>query len=413
MPKPRVVITGAGVISSLAHNRQDLLAALLNGASAVRTMPEWADILPPDTVAAPVALDQAAVKQIDRRFRRSMGPAALFATLAATQAVAESGLGEDILGSGRAGCAVSSTMGSPSSIMESCALLLNGRQEDISAQQFFKSAAHTAAFNVANAMGLRGVLLSPCSACSSALQAIGAAYEQILLGRQDVMLAGGSDEATPAVALTFLQLFAQAENKDNRPPDQISRPFDARRTGLVCGEGAGIVVLESLDHALGRGASILAEVTGYATTCSGEHISQSDRHAIGRCMAAALADAGIRPEDVDLVSAHATGTRQGDAEEAAALRELFGANPPVSSLKGHLGHTLGASGAIELAAVLEMLKQKIIPATKNLTAVAPDCAGLDHVQSNRPAPFSTFVKNCFAFGGVNAVLVGRSFPDQA
>jgi len=409
MPNTRVVITGAGVISSLAHNRQDLLAALLNRACGVRAMPEWADTLPPDTVAAPVTLDQDAVMKIDRRFRRSMGPAALFATLAAAQAVAESGLSEDILGSGRAGCSVSTTMGSASSIMESCSLLLQGRQDYISAQQFFKSAAHTAAFNVANAMGLRGVQLSPCSACASSLQAIGVAYEQILLGRQDVMLAGGSDEVTPSVTLTFQQLFAQAENKENRPPDQISRPFDVARTGLVCGEGAGIVVLESLEHAVSRGARILAEVTGYATMSSGEHISQSDQRAIGRCMTAALADADLRPEDVDLVSAHATGTRQGDAEEAAALRDLFGANTPVSSLKGHLGHTLAASGAIELVAVLEMLAQNIIVGTKNLTAAGPDCAGLDHVQANRTASIGTFVKNSFAFGGVSAVLVGKAF----
>jgi len=300
-------------------------------------------------------------------------------------------------------------MGSASSIMESCSLLLQGRQDYISAQQFFKSAAHTAAFNVANAMGLRGVQLSPCSACASSLQAIGVAYEQILLGRQDVMLAGGSDEVTPSVTLTFQQLFAQAENKENRPPDQISRPFDVARTGLVCGEGAGIVVLESLEHAVSRGARILAEVTGYATMSSGEHISQSDQRAIGRCMTAALADADLRPEDVDLVSAHATGTRQGDAEEAAALRDLFGANTPVSSLKGHLGHTLAASGAIELVAVLEMLAQNIIVGTKNLTAAGPDCAGLDHVQANRPASIGTFVKNSFAFGGVSAVLVGKAF----
>ncbi|MDD4097223.1 MAG: beta-ketoacyl-[acyl-carrier-protein] synthase family protein [Lentisphaeria bacterium] len=413
MSKTRVVITGAGVISSLAHCRGDLMAALLKQTGAGRTMPEWGDVLSPGTVAAPVTLDQDAVRQIDRRCRRSMGPAALFATLAARQAVAESGLTDSELGAGRAGCAVSSTMGSPTSIMESCSLLLQGRQDEISAQQFFRSAAHTAAFNVANTLGLRGVLLAPCSACASALQAIGAAYEQILLGRQEVMVAGGSDEVTPAVALTFEQLFAQAENTDNRRPDELSRPFDAGRTGLVCGEGAGMVVLESLDHARRRGATALAEVTGYATNCSGEHISQSDRHAIARCMAAALDDAGLLPENVDVVSAHATGTRQGDAEEAAALREVFGDTVPVSSLKGHLGHTLGASGAVELAAVLDMLRQQVIPATRNLIEIAPDCAGLDHVQTNRHARINTFVKNCFAFGGVNAVLVGRRFEADA
>ena len=267
MEKRRVVVTGAGVVSALGGSRAELFEALLAGRCAVRRMPEWSAKLPGVPLAAPVELDPEIAKRINRKFRRSMGPAALFASLAALQAAEESGLDAELLGSGRTGCAVSSTMGSSSSIVEATALLLSGRREEMPATQFFKCASHSSAFNVANLLGINGVQLSPCSACASGLQSVGAAMEQIQLGKQDVMLAGGSDEATPAVAGSFEQLFALAGG--DVEPERASRPFDADRRGLVCGEGAGILVLEEYGHAVRRGAPLLLELTGYATNCSG------------------------------------------------------------------------------------------------------------------------------------------------
>lgn len=250
MEKRRVVVTGAGVVSALGGSRAELFEALLAGRCAVRRMPEWCAELPGVPLAAPVELDPEIAKRINRKFRRSMGPAALFASLAALQAAEESGLDAELLGSGRTGCAVSSTMGSSSSIVEATALLLSGRREEMPATQFFKCASHSSAFNVANLLGINGVQLSPCSACASGLQSVGAAMEQIQLGKQDVMLAGGSDEATPAVAGSFEQLFALAGG--DVEPERASRPFDADRRGLVCGEGAGILVLEEYGHAVRR-----------------------------------------------------------------------------------------------------------------------------------------------------------------
>lgn len=406
----RVVITGAGVVSALGLTRKELHDRLLNGENAVRSMPEWSEFMQAkfDVVAACVNLDPAMVKLIDRRRRRSMANAALFAAIAAKSAVEESALTPEMLSSGRCGCIASSTVGSASAMFESCKAVIERRFEDLSACQFFKLVSHSSAFNTANLFGITGVQISPCSACASSLQAIGLAYEQILAGRQEIFLAGGSDEATAMVTGSFSQLYALAENSQF-PPSERSRPFDSARGGLVCGEGAGMLVVEELGHALSRGASILAEIKGYATNCNGSEISQSDSASIARCMRAAMDDAGIGPGDVDYLSAHATSTVAGDREEAAAIREVFSDGVPVSSLKGALGHTLGASGAIETAAVLEMMARGEILPTANLVDVAEDCSGISLPKTAVRKRLGTVLKNCIAFGGVNASLVISEF----
>jgi len=408
--KRRIVVTGAGVTSSLGFTPAELYQSLLAGKSAVRLMPEWQGLVPvgSDHVsAAPVAISPEKSKSIKRHYRRSMGNAALFATLAAQQAVVESGLAAEILGNGRAGCIISSTIGSSSEVYESTKAVIEHRFNDLSACQFFRIVSHSSAFNVANFFGINGVQLSPCSACASSLQSIGLAYEQILAGRQELFLAGGSDEVTPIVLGSFRHLYALADS-DELPPEELSRPFDARRCGLVCGEGAGILVVEEYEHARRRQAPVLAEIIGYATNCTGTQISQSDSASIEACMRLALADAQIAPDDVDYVSAHATSTVAGDREEAAAIRAVFGDRVPVSSVKGQLGHTLGASGGIETAAVLAMMRHGVILPNANLAAVAEDCAGLDLPAAPRQQPVRTVVKNCIAFGGVNATLIMRS-----
>ncbi len=402
----RVVVSGAGVVSALGFSSAELWENLLRGASAARLMTEWPEFTPDQVLAAPVELDQAQVRRIDRKYRRSMGNLSLYSVLAADQAVTESGLDRSTFSSGRVGCMISSTMGSGRAIEEAVNIWNSPERKLMPALQFFKGISHTTAMNVANYMGINGIQLSPCSACASALQSIGSAYEAIRFGRQDVVLAGGAEELTPMVVGFFEQLFALA-GSGVFAPEAISRPFDAARCGLVCGEGAGILVLEEYEHAMRRGAPILFEVAGYATNCSGAHVSQSERDAITACIRLAMADAEMTPERVDYVSAHATATLQGDGEEAAALLSIFGDRVPVSSLKGHLGHTLGASGAIELAACGGMLEHDMLLPTLNLENVADDCTGLRHLRENTPARIEVFLKSCFAFGGINAVLLGK------
>ena len=404
----RVVITGCGVVSALGMTRDELFQRLLAGHSAIRTMPEWElRGATGELLAAPVELSRERLLSLDRKLRRSMASVAVFAALAAGAAIAESGLSSEELSSGEVGCAIGSTLGSPSAIYETMTLVNQNGLESLPAQQFFKSVAHTAAFNVANVYGLNGVLLAPCSACASGLQSIGMAYDEIRLGRQKVMLAGGADEATPAVAGTFEQLFALAHPAPGEDASATIRPFDAHRCGLACGEGAGIFVLEEREHALQRGSPILAEIRGYATNASGRQTSQSDAGAIERCLRSGLCEAALQPADIHYINAHATGTLQGDAAEAMALRNVFGDQVPVSSLKAQLGHTMGASGAIELAVVLEMARHGVLLPTANLDAPDEACTGLFHLQRPRQSRLQYFVKDCFAFGGINAVLIGE------
>ena len=404
--KPRVVITGAGVTSALGFSRQELFQALLEGRSAVKLRPDWSELMQgnPRVVAASVELPEEQVKSIKRHYRRSMGPSALFAALAAKKLVEETGLTQEQLSSGRIGCISSSTLGSPTETYSAAMAIVNNTFYDQSACQFFKIVSHSSAFNVANMLGINGIQLSPCSACASALQSIGLAYEQLLLGRQDVILAGGSDEVTPIVLESFRLLHALGEEPEFAP-EEMSRPFDAKRCGLVCGEGAALLAVETLKHALARGATPLAEIIGYATICTGAQISQSDSASIVRCMKLALEDAGVTPQEVDYVSAHATSTIAGDREEAMAIHELFGDSVPVSSLKGQLGHTLGASGALETALLLEMLSRGILLPNTNLGTPSEECSGLNLIREPLERSPHIILKNCIAFGGVNATLI--------
>ena len=229
----------------------------------------------------------------------------------------------------------------------------------------------------------------------------------MLLGKQDAFIAGGSDETAPVVIESFRLLHALAE-EPGVPIQQLSRPFDANRCGLVCGDGAGMLFMETLEHAEARGAQPLAEIVGYATNCTGAQISQSDHVSIERCMHLALEDAGLTPQDIDYVSAHATSTVAGDREEAVAIANVFGGDVPVSSLKGQLGHTLGASGALETAVIIEMMKNGVILPNFNLETPSEECAALNLPTKPLKKPVRTVLKNCIAFGGVNAALIIRN-----
>ena len=403
--KRRAAVTGIGVISPLGNTSAGLYEALKANRSGIRGMTEWQNHFGRCIAGAPVNVDPADVKRINRKVRRTMGNAALFAGLASQEAVRQSGLDPEIFGTGRAGCVIGSTVGSASSMTEACIAEYENRRDDLSACHFFRLMSHSSSFNVADMLGINGPQLSTNSACASGLQALGTALELIQLGKADVVLAGGSDESTPLVASSFQLLYALAE-EESPEPEKLSRPFDADRTGLVCSEGAGILVVEEYEHAKRRGAEILFEIAGYATNCSGWHVSHSDERQIANCMKTALADAGINAEDVDYVSAHATGTKVGDKAEAAAIRAVFGDSVPVSSLKGHLGHTLGASGSLELAAVYGMMRDGLVLPTRNLNRIE-DCAGILLPRHAMERKIDVFIKNSIAFGGVNASLVCR------
>jgi 3-oxoacyl-[acyl-carrier-protein] synthase II len=298
-------------------------------------------------------------------------------------------------------------MGSAGSITEVYEMMLP--EYDLSlmpSTKFFQCVSHTAAMNVAQYLGIQGIVMATSAACASGLQAIGTGYDMIRNGRQIGMLCGGAEEVHPTVTGSFDVLFATS-TKYNNQPSATPRPFDKDRDGLVCGEGSGMLLLEEYEHARNRGVKIYGEIIGYHTCSSGSHISQSNAQAMSMCMRQAIDMAGIEPKDVDYVNAHATATIQGDTEEAAAIAEVFGSETPVSSLKGSIGHTLGASGPIELIASLIMAEKNKIIATRNLETIDPACNMIKHVMANTTTKINIFLKNSFAFGNINAAILCR------
>ncbi|MFH0753428.1 MAG: beta-ketoacyl synthase N-terminal-like domain-containing protein [Candidatus Omnitrophota bacterium] len=407
MPLKRAVITGIGAVSPLGSNVGQMQEGFDAARSGVRFMEGWDAYKGLRSLVAAPAVVNAAVS-IPRQSRRSMGPMSIYSVQAAEEAMVDSALPLGLLKTGRVGCIIGSTMGSAKSLNDVYEdMAIHKDISQITSMKFFQCVSHTAALNVSQYFGINGVVMSTSAACASGLQAVGAAYDLIRLGSQDVVLCGGAEDLFPTVTASFDILFATSTRYNDRP-ELTPRPFDRDRDGLVCGEGAGILVVEEYEHARARGAKILAEIVGYHTCASGLHVSQSSKDALVVSMRGALASSGVELKDVDYINAHATATLQGDKEEAQAIREIFGDMVPVSSLKGYIGHTLGASGALELIASLLMMRSGRIYPTRNLVNVADDCQGIWHVQEALDRPLNYIVKNAFAMGGLNASLVIRT-----
>lgn len=402
-----VVVTGIGIISSLGHGFEPLTAALLAGKSGVRIVPELEKVggLRSRLAATVEGID---AKQIPRKLRRSMSSMSIYAYLASQQALAMAAYPDEQLAAGRTGVIIGSTLGSTETSENFFADYFRDHSlERMKAGLFFQIMGHSCAANVAQAFGITGRVMAPSAACATSCQAIGFAYEQIASGRQDAVLCGGADEFHPLMVATFDMLNA-ASTAYNQQPDQSPRPFDTARDGVVCGEGSGILLLEKKTAAEARGATILAEIIGFATTSDTSSIANPNVGAMLECMKLALADAGISAAELDYINAHGTGTLAGDVAEAEAIRQLVGDQVPVSSLKGHLGHTMAASGAIELSASIGMMRRGELVATRNLQQIDERCGGLLHLQQNQKAQPQLILKNNFAMGGINATVILRS-----
>ncbi|MFA6148323.1 MAG: beta-ketoacyl-[acyl-carrier-protein] synthase family protein [bacterium] len=408
MPLKRVVITGMGAISPFGRGVDTLMNALLQGESGVRTVPELGEIGGIRTrVAALVpGVDPG---EIPRKYRRSMSAMSVFAALAAGDAIAQAGLSGEQVRGGRMGVSIGSTIGSPHTTQA----FFDDFRTDNSVERmksgvFFHIMNHSCAANVSHMFGITGRTVAPSAACSTGSLAVGYGAEMISAGKQDFMACGGADEFHPLTAATF-DIMNAASVRFNESPGKTPRPFDRDRDGVVCAEGSGILLLESLDSALRRGAEILAEIIGFASTSDPESIANPNAGNIAHCMRQALLDAGIDAEGVDYVNAHATGTELGDIAESEAIRSVFGDRVPTSSLKGNLGHAMAASGALELAASIEMIRREILLPTHNLDHVDPLCASVTHVREVTRRRVDTVMKNNFALGGVNSSLVLRRF----
>lgn len=410
----RVVITGIGAITPIGNGAAGLWEGVRAGRSAVRRITRFDPTPFRSQIAAEVdegdlaaLLDQKRARRLDRCSR--------FAVIAARQALADAGLGLQTVPPERVGVYVGSALGGVAFAEEQHRRYLAGGVRAVDPTLALIVFSGAGAGNVSIDLGTTGPAIANANSCASGAIAIGEAFQAIRAGCVEVALAGGAE--APLAPLTF-GAFAviRALSTRNDDPARASRPFDVERDGFVMAEGAGILVLEALDHALRRGARPYAEVLGYATTSDGYHMTapQPDGSSAARAMAEALASAGLGPEAVDYVKAHASSTPLGDRAEAAAIRRVFGPRAervPVGATKGLHGHALGASGAWEAAICALALRAGWLPGVANLERADPDCQ-LDLVPPpGRPGQARVVLASSFGFGGTNACLVlGRWEP---
>ncbi len=403
----RVVITGMGGVTALGDRWSEVETALKAGRNAVRRIDEWDFFEALHTrLACPLpGFEQPA--GWPRKKTRSMGIVSTYAVRASEYALADAGLvGDTSISDGRMGVAYGSSSGSVEPIRAFGTMLSTGSMSEVTSSSYVQMMPHTTAVNVSLFWDLKGRILPTSSACASGSQAIGFAYEAIATGKQTMMLAGGAEELSgPAVAV-FDTLYATSTR--NGEPQLTPRPFDAKRDGLVVGEGAASLVLEEYEHAKARGATIHAEIVGFGCNSDGAHITQPTASTMARAMQLALEDARLDPRAISYVSAHGTATDRGDIAESQATAQTFGERMPISSLKSYIGHTLGACGAIEAWWTIEMMKRNSYAPTLNLTEVDPACAPLDYIQGEaRVIDAEYIMSNNFAFGGINTSLIFR------
>ena len=408
----RVVVSGIGGISAFGRDWASIQTAFKQGRNAVQNM-GWQGQYPDleAQLGAPIE-GYAPPAHWTRKQLRSMGRVSYLCVDAAEQALADAGLlGDERIKDGRMGVACGSSTGSTADIRDIGELLLTGRSAHFSANTYVRMMPHTTAANVGIFFGLTGRIIPTSSACSSGSQGIGYAYEAIKHGMIEMMLAGGGEEFCPSEVYVFDSLYAASRR--NNEPAQTPRPYDAGRDGLVIGEGAGILVLESLVHAQARGAKIYAEIVGYGANSDGSHVTRPQKATMRRCMALALEDAGLEPAQIGYVNGHGTATEQGDIAETQATEALFGSRMPISSQKSYLGHTLGACGALESWFSIEMMNSGWFAPTLNLDHIDPRCGRLDYIRGQgREIDTDYVMNNNFAFGGVNTSLVFKRWRGE-
>jgi 3-oxoacyl-[acyl-carrier-protein] synthase II len=405
----RVAITGMAGISPIGNDWTSVRNHLGSYRNAVIRMPEWADYDGLVTQLAAPAADFTLSERYTIKATRSMGRVALMATRASELALIDAGLLDDpLLKSGKLGIAYGSSAGTPKAICDFGKMIDEKSTKGINATTYIKMMGHTAAVNLGVFLGITGRIITTSSACTSASQGIGYAYETIRAGHQRAMIAGGAEELCVTEVAVFDTLFATSVRND--AAEATPRPFDAHRDGLVIGEGAGALILEEWDHARARGAKIYAEVIGFGTNSDGCHVTHPNAETMQIAMELALADADLSSAAIGYVNAHGTGTQHGDAAESQATWNIFGHNTPISSVKSYMGHTLGACGALEAWITIEMMRSCWFAPTINLSAVDPDCADLDYIiAAGREFDCEYVMSNNFAFGGINTSLIFRRY----
>ncbi|QCF25198.1 beta-ketoacyl-ACP synthase I [Hydrocarboniclastica marina] len=395
----RAVITGMGIVSCLGNNTSEVLDSLRQGRSGIRYNESYREKGFRSQVSGSVSVD---LSVIDRKQRRFMGDSAAFAYLSLQQAIAQAGLTENQIKSDRTGIIAGSGGASSQYQIEAADILREKGVRKIGPYMVPRIMTSTVSACLATAVGIRGVNYSLSSACATSAHCIGHAVEQIQNGKQDIIFAGGGEEEHWGLTMLFDAMGALS-TRYNDAPETASRPFDKDRDGFVIAGGGGMLVVEELEHARRRGATILAEVVGYGATSDGADMVAPSGEGAERCMRIAMANLS-RP--VDYVNAHGTSTPIGDITELRTLRRLFGDKvPPVSSTKSLSGHSLGAAGVHEAIYCLLMLQEQFIAGTLNLNETADEVADLNLPRTAQDASLDVVMSNSFGFGGTNATLV--------
>lgn len=406
----RVVVTGYGVTSPIGHTPEEFWNSLYTGQVGIGKITKF------DTEAYSVhnaaelkdfPFDKYFVKKDTNRY----DDYSLYALYAAQEAVANAGLNTDELDRDRFGVILSTGIGGILEIEQQVERMNEKGPKRIRPMALPKALPNMAAGNIAMQVGANGICKCVITACASSNDALGDAFREIKFGFQDVILAGGSEAAiTPFAIGGFQALTAMSTTED---PLRASIPFDKDRNGFVMGEGAGVLVLESLEHAQKRGATILAEIVGYGNTCDAHHMTSPHPEGLGaiKAMKLAISEAGLTPADIDYINAHGTSTPANEKGESQAIVSVFGTNTPVSSTKSFTGHLLGAAGAVEAIAVIEAMRHSHAPKTAGTTEVS-DYIEADVIYGQgRDMEIRHAISNTFGFGGHNSVIAFKKWEN--
>lgn len=399
----RVVITGLGIVSSLGNDKASVTESLRCGKSGIRHNPVYAEMGFRSHVSGRPDIDLDAV--IDRKDKRFMGDAAAYAAVAMQQAIADAGLPPELVSQPRTGIIAGSGGASSLNQVEAADIARSKGVKRIGPYMVPRTMSSTISACLSTTFKIKGVNYSIASACATSAHCIGNAMEQILLGKQDIVFAGGGEEESWAQSCLFDAMGAMS-SKYNDTPEKASRAYDVNRDGFVIAGGAGIVVLEEYEHAVRRGARIYAEVIGYGATSDGHDMVAPSGEGAKRCMEQALSTVDT---PIDYINAHGTSTPVGDTAELGAVRDVFGSNSPkISSTKSLSGHSLGAAGVQEAIYCLLMLEGDFVAGSANIDTLDPVAEGMNIVQKTiENAGLQTVMSNSFGFGGTNATLVMR------
>lgn len=400
----RAVITGIGIVSSIGNNQQEVLESLKTGKSGITRSEQFAEVGMRSHVWGDMKIDLK--EHIDRKTMRFMGDAAGYAYVAMQQCIEDSALTEEMISNVRTGIIAGSGGASSQNQVEAADILREKGVRRVGPYMVTRCMGSTVSACLATPFKIKGVNYSISSACSTSAHCIGNALEQIQLGKQDIVFAGGGEELHWALSMEFDAMGALS-SKFNETPEKASRTYDADRDGFVCSGGGGMVVVEELEHALARGAKIYAEIVGYGATSDGADMVAPSGEGAVRCMQQAME--GVEGK-IDYLNTHGTSTPVGDVKELWAIHQVFGDQcPPLSATKAMTGHALGAAGVNEAIYSILMMENDFIAPSVNIENLDEKAQGLDVVTEARNVKLKTVMSNSFGFGGTNATLVMQKY----